>query len=57
MAGFVTLETLSGWGARYPEKKARSAGHGFCAVAANLSGDLGCGFCMGFENKGVESAG
>jgi len=23
VAGFVTLETLSGWGARYPEKKAR----------------------------------
>jgi hypothetical protein len=24
VAGFLTLETLSGWGARYPEKKARS---------------------------------
>ena len=48
VAGFVTLETLSGWGARYPAKKARSAGHGFCAVAANLSGDLekACGSAL-----------
>ena len=28
--GLLRLGTLNGWGARYPEKKARSAGHGFC---------------------------
>jgi hypothetical protein len=29
-AGVLILETLSGWGARYPEKKARRSGRGFC---------------------------
>ncbi len=42
MAGFVTLETLSGWGARYPEKKARRLGQGIL----NLT-ELGVLVCDG----------
>ena len=49
VAGFVTLETLSGWGARYPEKKARREKVSLTLLL--IPGVRGHEFCVGFAIK------